>query len=177
MLFLGIVTLAFGVLTTLAGVEYQDVGIMLFGTIVGGTGFGTVYSGTLRSVLPYAEPGERAGLLSAYFVEGYLSFSLSRPRGRLPRTRRRPDANRKFLWHRRHPAGDRIARHYSLSEPARIVTEQQIGHRSLQVGLRQLRNARSEHIGRLGCCSSRIGEAKFRAAPSFALGAQQRRSR
>jgi len=27
-------------------------------------------------VLPYAQPGERAGLLSAYFVEGYLSFSL-----------------------------------------------------------------------------------------------------
>jgi hypothetical protein len=76
MLFLGIVTLAFGVLTTLAGVENQNVGIMLFGTIVGGTGFGTVYSGTLRSVLPYAEPGERAGLLSGHFVEGYLSFSL-----------------------------------------------------------------------------------------------------
>jgi hypothetical protein len=41
---------------------------MLFGTVVGGTGFGTVFSGTLRSVLPYAQPGERAGLLSAYFV-------------------------------------------------------------------------------------------------------------
>jgi hypothetical protein len=35
-----------------------------------------VFSGTLRSVLPYAEPGERAGLLSAYYIEGYLSFSL-----------------------------------------------------------------------------------------------------
>ena len=49
---------------------------MLFGTLTGGTGFGTVFSGTLRSVLPYAQPGERAGLLSAYFVVGYLSFSL-----------------------------------------------------------------------------------------------------
>ena len=76
MFLLGIVTLALGVLTTLAAVQYQNVGGMLFGTIVGGTGFGTVYSGTLRSVLPYAQPGERAGLLSAYFVEGYLSFSL-----------------------------------------------------------------------------------------------------
>jgi hypothetical protein len=76
MFLLGIVTLAFGVLTTLAGVQFQNVGVMLFGTIVGGTGFGTVYSGTLRSVLPYAQPGERAGLLAAYFVEGYLSFSL-----------------------------------------------------------------------------------------------------
>jgi hypothetical protein len=36
MLILGIVTLAFGVLITLAGVQYQNVGVMLFGTLVGG---------------------------------------------------------------------------------------------------------------------------------------------
>src|SRR3982075_2822122 len=41
MLILGIVTLAFGVLITLAGVQYQNVGGMLFGTGVGGAGFGT----------------------------------------------------------------------------------------------------------------------------------------
>ena len=58
------------------GVQYQNVGVMLLGTGVGGTGFGTVFFETLRSALPYAQPGERAGLLSAYFVEGYLSFSL-----------------------------------------------------------------------------------------------------
>jgi MFS family permease len=76
MFILGTVTLAFGVLITLAGIQCQNVAVMLFGTVVGGTGFGMVFSGTLRSVLPYAQPGERAGLLSAYFVEGYLSFSL-----------------------------------------------------------------------------------------------------
>jgi hypothetical protein len=76
MFLLGIVTLAIGVLITLAGVQYQNVGVMLLGTVVGGIGFGTVFSGTLRSLLPYAQPGERAGLLSAYFVEGYLSFSI-----------------------------------------------------------------------------------------------------
>jgi MFS family permease len=76
MVVLGIVTLAIGVLITLAGIQYQNVGIMLFGTVVGGVGFGTVFSGTLRSVLPYAQPGERAGLLSAFFVVGYLAFSL-----------------------------------------------------------------------------------------------------
>jgi MFS family permease len=76
MMLLGIVTLTLGVLTTLAGVQYQNVGVMLFGTTIGGTGFGTVFSGTLRSVLPFALPGERAGLLSVYFVVGSLSFSL-----------------------------------------------------------------------------------------------------
>jgi MFS family permease len=76
MFVLSIVALTTGVMITLVGIQYQNVGIMLFGTIVGGVGFGTVYSGTLRSLLPYALPGERAGLLAAYFVEGYLSFSL-----------------------------------------------------------------------------------------------------
>jgi MFS family permease len=61
MFLFGIVTLALGVLTTLGGVQYQNVGVMLFGTMVGGTGFGTVFSGTLRSILPFAQPGERAG--------------------------------------------------------------------------------------------------------------------
>jgi MFS family permease len=75
-LVLGIITLTVGVLITLAGIQSQNVIIMLFGTVVGGTGFGTVFSGTLRIVLAYAEPGERAGLLSAYFVMGYLAFSV-----------------------------------------------------------------------------------------------------
>jgi hypothetical protein len=73
---IGIVMLTVGVLITLAGIQFQSVHTMLFGTVVGGTGFGTVFSGTLRSVIAYAQPGERAGLLSAYFVEGYLSFAL-----------------------------------------------------------------------------------------------------
>jgi MFS family permease len=76
MLVLGIIMLTLGVLITLIGVQSQNVNIMLFGTVVGGIGFGTVFSGTLRSVLAHAGPGERAGLLSAYFVEGYLAFSI-----------------------------------------------------------------------------------------------------
>jgi MFS family permease len=75
-LIVGIITLTLGVMITLTGVHFQNVAVMLFGTIVGGTGFGTVFSGTLRSVIAYAQPGERAGLLSAYFVEGYLAFSV-----------------------------------------------------------------------------------------------------
>jgi len=71
MFVLGTVALTTGVMLTLVGVESQNVGIMLFGTVVSGVGFGTVYSGTLRSLLPYALPGKRAGLLAAFFVEGY----------------------------------------------------------------------------------------------------------
>jgi hypothetical protein len=69
-------TLAAGVAITLAGVQTHHVAIMLAGTVVSGAGFGTAFSGTMRTVLPQAQPHERAGLLSAFYVEGYLSFSL-----------------------------------------------------------------------------------------------------
>jgi MFS family permease len=76
MLRLGIAALSLGVMITLAGVQWGLVGVMLFGTVVSGIGFGSVFSGTLGTVMPLAKPDERASLLSAYFVEGYLAFSL-----------------------------------------------------------------------------------------------------
>jgi MFS family permease len=72
----GIPALVSGVAITLAGVQLQHVSLMLVGTIVAGIGFGAAFSGSMRTVLPYAEAHERAGLLSAFYVEGYLSFSL-----------------------------------------------------------------------------------------------------
>jgi MFS family permease len=72
----GIPALVAGVTMTLAGVQMQHVSLMLVGTIVAGIGFGAAFSGAMRTVLPHAEAHERAGLLSAFYVEGYLSFSL-----------------------------------------------------------------------------------------------------
>jgi hypothetical protein len=72
----GIVALAFGVAVTLAGVHAQLVWLMLLGTVIAGVGFGAAFSGTMRTVLPLAKTDERAGLISAFYVEGYLSFSL-----------------------------------------------------------------------------------------------------
>jgi MFS family permease len=72
----GITALVTGVALTLAGVQMQHVSLMLVGTIVAGTGFGAAFSGSMRTVIPQAEAHERAGLLSAFYVEGYLSFSL-----------------------------------------------------------------------------------------------------
>jgi hypothetical protein len=75
-LVIGIITLTLGVLITLVGIQFQNVIVMLLGTLVGGIGFGTVFSGTLRIVIAFAAPDQRAVLLSAYFVEGYLAFSI-----------------------------------------------------------------------------------------------------
>jgi MFS family permease len=72
----GTVVLATGVSVTLAGVREQLVWLMLLGTLVSGIGFGAAFSGTMRTVLPLAKTDERAGLLAAFYVEGYLSFSL-----------------------------------------------------------------------------------------------------
>jgi MFS family permease len=71
-----ILALASGVAITLAGVQAQLAWLMLVGTIVSGTGFGAAFSGTMRTVMPLAKADERAGLLSAFYVAGYLSFSL-----------------------------------------------------------------------------------------------------
>lgn len=72
----GAVLLATGVAMTLLGVALQSAGVMLVGTLIAGTGFGSGYSGTFRTLLPLAEEHERAGLLAAYFVESYLAFAV-----------------------------------------------------------------------------------------------------
>lgn len=72
----GIPALVAGVAITLAGVQMRQVSLMLIGTIVAGVGFGSAFSGAMRTVMPHAEAHERAGLLSAFYVEGYLAFSL-----------------------------------------------------------------------------------------------------
>jgi MFS family permease len=72
----GIVALASGVVITLVGVQTQFVALMLAGTVVSGVGFGAGFSGSMRTVMPLSKPHERAGLLSAFYVEGYLAFSL-----------------------------------------------------------------------------------------------------
>ena len=72
----GTVVLAAGVAVTLAGVREQLVWLMLLGTVVSGIGFGAAFSGSMRTVLPLAKTDERAELLAAFYVEGYLSFSL-----------------------------------------------------------------------------------------------------
>jgi MFS family permease len=72
----GTVTLASGVVITLIGVHAQEAALLLLGTVAAGFGFGAAFSGTLRTVLPLATACQRAGLLSTFYVESYLAFSL-----------------------------------------------------------------------------------------------------
>ncbi len=68
--------LAAGVVLTLLAIAAGSAAGMFLGTIVAGVGFGASYGAALRALLPHASGHERAGLLSAYFVESYLAFAL-----------------------------------------------------------------------------------------------------
>src|SRR5580700_3137411 len=69
-------TLGLGVAVSMIGIEQQQVAALLTGTIIAGAGFGSTFSGTLRALLPTAEPHQRAGLLSAFYLQSYLAFAL-----------------------------------------------------------------------------------------------------
>lgn len=72
----GIVIFTLGVVTTLGGVRFESVILLIAGTFLAGFGFGAAFSGIMRTVLPLADEHERAGLLSVFYVESYLAFSL-----------------------------------------------------------------------------------------------------
>ncbi|MDB5566943.1 MAG: Major Facilitator Superfamily transporter [Tardiphaga sp.] len=68
--------LILGVVVTLAGVYAQSIPLLLIGTVISGLGFGAGFFGSIRTVVPLAQPQERAGLLSVIFIVCYLAFSL-----------------------------------------------------------------------------------------------------
>jgi MFS family permease len=73
---MGTSTLSLGVAVSMFGIYEQQVAALLAGTVIAGIGFGSTFSGTLRALLPTAGVHERAGLLSAFYVQSYLAFSL-----------------------------------------------------------------------------------------------------
>ncbi|MBB3608247.1 MFS transporter [Rhizobium sp. BK602] len=72
----GISTMVPGILAVIAGVHIAQVSLLAIGTLIAGAGFGTTFLGTVRSIMPLAKPDERAGLLSAFYIQSYLAFSL-----------------------------------------------------------------------------------------------------
>jgi hypothetical protein len=76
LILLGTSTLSAGVAVSLFGIQQQQVAALLAGTVIAGAGFGSNFSGVLCALLPTAAPDQRAGLLSAFYVQSYLAFSL-----------------------------------------------------------------------------------------------------
>lgn len=72
----GAAALAAGVLVSLAGLQGAWPAVALLGTVIAGAGFGSAFSGSLRSLVPLAAPHERAALMAGFFASSYLAFSL-----------------------------------------------------------------------------------------------------
>lgn len=86
-LLLGGTLLPIGLVLLLLGVHSASLPLFFLGTLVAGCGFGAGFLGAVRSLVPLAQPHERAGLMSAYYVLSYLAFCLpSLLAGNLTRT-------------------------------------------------------------------------------------------
>lgn len=75
-LVIGAPTLIAGMALLLVGIHLGAVAWLAVGTIVAGVGFGASFLGVIGTIMPLAEPHQRAELLAALYVESYLSFSL-----------------------------------------------------------------------------------------------------
>lgn len=76
MVTLGATALILGVAISLGGVRVSSGLLFFVGTALAGSGFGLGFLGALRTLLPVAQPHERAGLMAAFYILSYLSFSL-----------------------------------------------------------------------------------------------------
>jgi hypothetical protein len=76
LILMGTSTLSVGVAVSMAGIQQHLIAALLIGTAIAGVGFGSSFSGAFRALLPTAEPNQRAGLLSAFYLQCYLAFSL-----------------------------------------------------------------------------------------------------
>ncbi len=71
-----VVVTAFGIVIVLFGVHLASVPLLILGTLACGAGFGLNFLGCLGSIMPLAKAEERAELLSAFYIQSYLAFSL-----------------------------------------------------------------------------------------------------
>ena len=75
MTLIGTTALSVGVAASLIGVWQHSVAALFAGAAIAGIGFGAAFAGALRTILPTAEPHQRAGLLATFYVMSYLAFS------------------------------------------------------------------------------------------------------
>jgi MFS family permease len=72
----GIVALITGVAVTELAIATGSAAVLFAGMLISGAGFGASVQGSIRTVMPAAEPHERAGLLSLVYVVSYLGLGL-----------------------------------------------------------------------------------------------------
>jgi MFS family permease len=74
MMTFGVASLLVGVVIAVGSLPYNSIGVFFFGTAVAGAGFGAAFQGSVRTVVPFAAPHERAGVLSIIFIISYIAL-------------------------------------------------------------------------------------------------------
>lgn len=72
----GELALVAGLVVILIGANQGHAVLLLVGSVIAGFGFGASFLGAVRSVLPLAEPHERAALMGVFYIESYLAHSV-----------------------------------------------------------------------------------------------------
>ena len=75
-LIFGTSALAAGTIATLAAMELRSVPVYILALTLAGTGFGTCFYGSIRSIVPLVSSGERSELFAAIFTLSYLAFGI-----------------------------------------------------------------------------------------------------
>jgi hypothetical protein len=73
---IGASALTAGAAATTLSLLLGSFALLILGGIVGGFGFGAIFTGTLRRLTPLAAPHERAELFASIFVVAYLAFGV-----------------------------------------------------------------------------------------------------
>ena len=72
----GCLCLLAGMAVTFGAIATTTSPAFLTGTTVAGVGFGLAFQGSFRRITALAEPDDRAGLVTAIYIVGYLAFSI-----------------------------------------------------------------------------------------------------
>ncbi|MDV6279184.1 MFS transporter [Rhodococcus jostii] len=72
----GTTALAVGSACTLGALALESLSLYYLAVMIAGTGFGTAFSGVLRSITPLTRPENRAEVLAAIFVVSYTAFGV-----------------------------------------------------------------------------------------------------
>jgi MFS family permease len=72
----GCLFLLAGMAITFGAIATTTSAAFLAGTTVAGVGFGLAFLGSFRMITALAEPADRAGLVAAVYIVGYLAFSV-----------------------------------------------------------------------------------------------------
>jgi MFS family permease len=76
MMMLGAASLIVGVAITALSVADASIAFFFVGAVIAGVGFGAGFQGAVRTVVPFAAPHERAGVLSIVFIISYIAMGV-----------------------------------------------------------------------------------------------------